>query len=150
MSRYCFFCTICMIMVISIPSLALISKPYPLVLKQKACMDKASSMLDMDRCIQQAYKDWSNEMSTLYEKLEKSLSSSQKAALEKSQLAWVAFQEQELQFLRDFYNQQGTLWPILYGKRKVDIIKDRVKTLYYDVHAFEQEGSPVLYTFDNE
>ncbi len=126
-------------------------KIHPIVTELKACRDKAMSTVDTIHCIDAAMKAWDQELNIVYTKLMNTIETDEaKTALKEAQSAWLHFKDQEAKFTRNYYgSMQGTIWGIIAVDVHMNLIKDRVRTLYNLLESTDLSGeNSINYSFD--
>ena len=134
------------------------AKPvHPILLKAKKCLKNpnASTTRDVVECHMEAAKDWDKEVNVMYKKLmamQGDMTPEAKAALKKSQQAWMTFRDQEFNFFGTYYYYiEGTVWQIVAAQMKADFVKDRVEELYRILNSTDMARNPRDdYSFDSD
>jgi uncharacterized protein YecT (DUF1311 family) len=109
---------------------------HPLDVALDKCIEKDSSTIGMSECMAVAYDSWDQELNRYYQLLREEMSSEQKEALKKAQLAWIDYRDRELENMATIYgSMDGTMYRLMYMGDKVELVKRRVMELksYYDL-----------------
>lgn len=109
--------------------------------KHKSCLDEAQTTVAMVSCNEMAYKLWDSELNAVFRQLYSALPSRQKKALLASQQEWLQFRDKEFQFLNAYFARQGTIWSVIAGQPKIQLVKDRVLELRNYIDAVDLEGN---------
>lgn len=118
---------------------------HPIDISLNECLDieENYSTHGMLNCINEAAKQWDNELNAVYQDLRSRLNEEEKEALRQTQLKWIEFRDAEIAFAGTLYgNMQGTMFILFYSSRRLDIIKDRTIELngyLSDVKKFREE-----------
>jgi uncharacterized protein YecT (DUF1311 family) len=115
---------------------------HPILLKGEECREKNQTTMGIQYCYQIEREEWDKELNKIYKKLLDEIQTpNTKEALKNAQRAWMAFRDQELEFLRHYYRErEGTIWSIVAGRIIVNIVKDRVKELYETLESVDMAG----------
>jgi len=109
---------------------------HPIDQALEECMGTpdGGTTIGMIGCMQEAEEAWDKELNRVYKQLRSILSEEEKAALLKTQRAWLAYRDAEFEFNGEYHgNMQGTMWGIVAVNRQMDIVKARTLELqgYY-------------------
>jgi len=84
----------------------------------------------MRHVVWKASEKWDAEMNRVYKKLMAHLDSKQKAALQKSQRAWIAFRDAEIQTTIQITGRMdGTMWQVVGDQQRTNLVRDRANQL---------------------
>jgi uncharacterized protein YecT (DUF1311 family) len=98
--------------------------------KYEACIDVATTTADMHDCINAAVAAWDKELNEHYLNL-MSEDDGTTPIIRDAQRKWLAYRDADLKI---YFGQQGTLYGVIGGQRKLNIIHTRAVALsnYYD------------------
>jgi uncharacterized protein YecT (DUF1311 family) len=103
-------------------------KPIDLWLEK--ALAKNHSTMGMRKATIQARELWDADMNQTYRRLMNTLKPTQRAALVKSQKAWLAFRDAEFTTnLAVIGSRRGTMWPLVTDERALQIVKERAQQL---------------------
>src|SRR4051794_23220457 len=80
-------------------------RKHPLDAKVDAMVEKANSTADNVRVYSQAYKLWDAELNRCYGELKKRLKPQAFAALQSAQRQWLAYRDEQLKYIIEFYGK---------------------------------------------
>lgn len=118
---------------------------HPIEQWVRSKMQNAITTADMVQPHETAYQHWDHLMNIVYQELEKGMSPATFEALRKSQRAWPAFRDAEIETINSLYYRdfQGTMWyPVAAAKRK-QVVRRRVLELldmYEEISYQSLEG----------
>ena len=105
-------------------------KKHPIDVWLDKAIEKDSTTHGMRRATAQATEKWDAELNKVYKKLLAALKPDQKAALVKSQKAWIAYRDAEIATIREIIGKKdGTMWPVVAGGNVRGLTKDRALQL---------------------
>lgn len=103
------------------------------------CVEEDSTTVGMEQCSDKAYEKWDKEMNKVYQGLMKKLPVKDREVLRESQRAWLKFRDAELKFGFVVYGGlHGTIWRVVYGGDRVDLVKQRTLKLTHYKDALEE------------
>jgi len=103
---------------------------HPIDLWLKKALDRAASTADTRHALQTAEAKWDQEMNRAYKTLMRRLDRTQRAMLLRSQKAWLAFRDAEIQTSDAIVgSKQGTMWLPVIDEKHVDLVKARALQL---------------------
>ena len=100
------------------------------------CMNKNPSTQGMIKCIDNAYKQWDDELNNYYKKLTVILDDEGKANLKDAQRKWIEFRDLEFKNLEYIYSKKdGTMYQPMQASDRMEFIKKRALELksYYEL-----------------
>jgi uncharacterized protein YecT (DUF1311 family) len=107
------------------------------------CMDNAKSTADMVACEDEAYKRWDEELNRIYGELGKRVDAKQREALKSSQLAWIKFRDQELQWVGALYGGfDGTMYQPMRIDAAKEVVRRRAGELQHYLDLLNEHGAP--------
>lgn len=102
----------------------------PIDLGLDRAVAKDPSTAGMRRATQEAARRWDAEMNRAYRRLAAYLRPDDRATLQRSQRAWLAFRDAEFRTIAALTgNKQGTMWGPVSDGQRLQIVKDRALQL---------------------
>lgn len=101
---------------------------FPIDLELQTCLDSPEnfSTKGMRNCVTVAIEKWDIELNKNYETLMSVLEETEQTKLKESQLSWIKFRDDELNFSNQlYYGFEGTMWLIVAAERRLSLIRDR-------------------------
>ena len=112
-------------MMLRVPTLADETK-HPTDIWLEKALAKNSSTTGTRQATNKAREMWDAEMNKRYRRLMSALKPRQRAALRKSQKAWLAFRDAEFAANETIISsKQGTMWPMMADDRMMILVKER-------------------------
>lgn len=114
----------------------LTDKEHPIDVKTNNCLKGTANV----ECYKTALTDWDKELNKNYQAIVKLLKDNANllAALKASQLSWIQHRDKEFLFIdQQFKGLEGTMYPSLKARQKVEIVRNRTLELqrYLDYYA---------------
>jgi uncharacterized protein YecT (DUF1311 family) len=105
-------------------------RKHPLDAKVDAMVEKANSTADNVRVYSQAYKLWDAELNRCYGELKKRLKPQAFAALQSAQRQWLAYRDEQLKYIVEFYGKfDGTMYIPKSAEASMQVIRQRALEL---------------------
>ena len=102
----------------------------PIDLWLEKALAKNHSTMGMRKATIKAREMWDADMNKTYQRLMNTLKPTQRTALVKSQIAWLAFRDAEFTTnLAVIGRRRGTMWPLVTDGRALQIVKERALQL---------------------
>lgn len=98
----------------------------------QACLDSSENHTTkgMTDCVHRVTDKWDLELNRNYAILMTLLSDQEKATVKKSQLAWIKFRDEEINFSNQlYYGMGGTMWVPVAAQTKLDLTRQRALKL---------------------
>lgn len=105
---------------------------HALDLQMESCIEKDSTTVGMMQCTRKFRLRWDEELNRYY----KLLGGNQNASLRRAQVAWIKYRDLEFKRIEALYQklgkQGGTIWGLMAGGDKLELIKSRALNLKHD------------------
>lgn len=101
-----------------------------------ACMDKDPSTHGVLKCIDNAFKQWDDELNNYYQKLMDLLDDEAKTKLKEAERKWIEYRDSEFKNIESIYSKkEGTMYLPMLALDKMNVIKRRALQLmdYYQL-----------------
>jgi len=106
------------------------TKPDPIDTAVKRMMDKDPSTPGMVDAIERGTELWDAQMNVAYGQLMKALPANERAALQKSQRAWLAYRDTQTELVATVYaHAEGTAYRSTSANELLDLVKTRTLLL---------------------
>jgi uncharacterized protein YecT (DUF1311 family) len=95
------------------------------------CLSQRNSTAGQVSCVSSARDSWDKELNKTYISLSKKLSKTGKKELVEAQRNWISFRDSEFKLIDKYYFniKKGTLFYVIAGNKKLEIVKERVLQL---------------------
>jgi len=98
----------------------------------EVCLKKDTSYANISTCAFEAYGKWDKEMTRTLKKLVSTVKKDKdKAALQQSQKAWMAYRDAEFNNYNNLFNKTGNQWSMLRQDGRVELVRSRTIQLRY-------------------